>query len=181
MRYSLDGIKAGYKGEYLLAEKLLKISSKLEPFYAFHHFVLGGIYELMYDKNKEKIYWNKAQKKYEKAILFDSNEGFFHCKLANLYKKRGDINRAIMEYERAVELDPYKPSYRKELGKLYFMTNNFNRALFQLEEAIKIYPLSLEIIDSRVGKNNEKYIKTIEGLKSAEYYLILTKKLIQKN
>lgn len=89
---------------------------------------LGTTYETLGDLVR-------ARRAYEKLIELDDTKAWAHFNLANLLKRRQQMDEAIAGYRRALELDPRYVEARVNLGVALAGQNRLQEALREFERA----------------------------------------------
>ncbi len=85
----------------------------------------------------QKGKFDKAIKRFEKAIDSDPEFSRSYCGLASAYLKSGNTEKAIEYYLKAIELNPLDPEPNSLLGSHYMATDDFPNAVKYLEMAVE--------------------------------------------
>lgn len=85
---------------------------------------------------------NEAIKKYKEIISFDSQCSQVYRKLADLYRKNGEIKLAISNYKMAVKVNPQDTYSKLWLGIILGMRGRKKEAQILLNEVIVVNPKS---------------------------------------
>lgn len=92
------------------------------------------------DKHMQQGNPDRALELYEKAVQFDSTNGWLHLNTGRAHAARGNYQEAIRSYRVAQELDPTNTLVLVNLGLAYAAQGNLPRAIATYERAIELNP-----------------------------------------
>ena len=115
------------------AEQCFRQVLRIYPREGSIHFLLGIVL-----KNMERF--EEAESEFLKAILYGSNQREEHLGLAEIYTRKGELEKAIEEYRHILKIDPDSFVAHYFLGLIYEIQGNDSEAIRELILANKINP-----------------------------------------
>ncbi|MBD3290852.1 tetratricopeptide repeat protein [candidate division KSB1 bacterium] len=115
------------------AEQCFRRVLKIYPKEGSIHFLLGIVL-----KNMERL--DEAEAAFQKAILYGSDQREEHLGLAEIYTRRGEMDKAINEYKHILRIDPNSFVAHYFLGLIYEIQGDESAAISELIIANKINP-----------------------------------------
>ncbi len=97
------------------------------------HYAMGNLY-------LAKLYFEKAEDCYKKALAIKPNQTILMNKLADVYQKENKAEQAIAEYKKILGLDDKNIESLRSLGKLYKERGSWTEALAYFEKILKLNP-----------------------------------------
>lgn len=121
------------RGENNKAQRELYFTREIFGFYASEQNFVGMLYG---EANEVDL----AQKSFQNAIKFESEDFIFYYNLGLTYLKQENYNRAIINLKKSDELEPDDPATLYALGFCYLRTKSYQKAIEPLQNAIKLNP-----------------------------------------
>ncbi len=84
--------------------------------------------------------WSKAEALFLQAIDMESDPGWAHCALGDLYRRQGLPDQAVVEFEQAIKREPYAPNAYRQLADLFVTQGNFGAATQTYRLAVQNSP-----------------------------------------
>jgi tetratricopeptide (TPR) repeat protein len=114
--------------------------------------------------------YDKAYKRYKKAMSINSNISPVIYVIARLFRQIGLFHKAIKHCSRAAELDPFYPIYYSLLARCFMDVGELDKAEMSIEKVYEVEPDSIwGILDkSLLFIKMGKYDEAEELLKEAE-------------
>ena len=122
------------KGNYVEAERLIKINLSSGKKSAYSHLVRG----LDYEKNNQL---QEAFLEYKAALEINPEYGIAYLDAAHVLEKLGNIKQAVIYYQKAVQFDPQNSAAYYDLARMYEdVIGEHNIAIAVLKKSIELNP-----------------------------------------
>lgn len=158
-------------GKYKQARDLYKESLSIDPNYISSLNNLGYLLDSVFDNQTEAMVYLK------KAVKLSPGMITARINLANVYSKKGQLQRAKEEYLAILKLDPFEPMVHNNIANKYRGEGNHDKAIFHFKEAIRIKP---DYIDAYLNLAN-LYDVTLNDYSTATKYYTLAKQIANSN
>ncbi len=170
--YAYCGMGFAYQNHYTMTRdeedldlvvKNCKKSYELEPNLVCSNTALAWVHYV-------KRNYDKAYKRYKKAISINSNISGVIYLIARLFRQVGLFRKAIKHCSRATELDPFYPIYYSLLARCFMDIGELEKAEISIGKAYEVEPDSIWVIldKSLLLINMRKYNEAEELLTKAE-------------
>jgi serine/threonine protein kinase/tetratricopeptide (TPR) repeat protein len=170
--YAYCGLGFAYQNHYAMTrseqdlDQVIKNCTKsyeLEPNLVCSNVALGWVDYIKGD-------YDKAYKRYKKAMSINSNISPVIYVIARLFRQIGLFHKAIKHCSRAAELDPFYPIYYSLLARCFMDVGELDKAEMSIEKVYEVEPDSIwGILDkSLLFIKMGKYDEAEELLKEAE-------------
>lgn len=150
------------RGEYEMAEKMLKKANEIDEGYPQIHNELGTVY-----LNQERF--DDARMAFKKAIVLNPSFADAHYNLGNLYERLNEYDMAAESYRKAIEINPQFVNAYNNLGLVLDGGGKIDEAIEAYLKAIEINPyiaLSYNNLGISLLKVS-KFYEAIESFKKA--------------
>lgn len=103
-----------------------------------HYPNAASIYHAMGNLYLAKLYFEKAEECYKKALAVRPDQPALMNKLADVYQKENKTDQALTEYKKILSIDEKNIESLRSLGKLYKEKGNWSQALTYFEKILKL-------------------------------------------
>lgn len=151
------------RGELSRAEKKLLFCIKMAPLFLPYHYNIAAIYIFQKKPDRAIFHLKKAQ------LIFPQYYGTY-IQLAHAYERKNKPDMALIYYRKSLERYSRNPRVYALMGDIYFKRKQYRSALAYYRGSLKIkknYANGL-LGEAKIFFVNEKYIKTINKLKSID-------------
>ncbi|MGC9396631.1 MAG: tetratricopeptide repeat protein, partial [Anaerolineae bacterium] len=154
--YSVASIAHGQNEWETAKEAYLKVI-ELAPDYAWSYHNLGRIHARFGDYDEAIKLYREAIERHES----DENRALSWSRIADAYRRQGQIQDATAAYQRTLSLNPDSASDRTMLGSLYELQGQLEDALHEHQRAVELDPdtgmrhASLSSVLRKLGRNAE--------------------------
>ena len=152
------------KGDFIRAEREIRMALKIYPGYSTACSNLGIIYE-----RQELL--DEALTLYKKAVQLDPDFEVAYSNLGNILSKKGDFRNAITAYRHAISIEPRYADAFYNLGNALALKNHFDGAVYHYKRALDISPDYIEaennlgMVLKSLGKRKEAEAAFFRALK----------------
>jgi tetratricopeptide (TPR) repeat protein len=143
--------------------KCWRQAAKYDAEYADPFYNIAIAYE-----NQEKL--DSAEFYYLKAIRIKKDFSYAYSNLANLYYKKGNMQKAIATNEQLMKEDPTTDIPFVNIGNYYLLQKDTVQAIAWWEKAIEKQPMN-----ANLDKTLSNYYRHLGDLEKADHYALLAK------
>jgi len=136
----------GYLQEYHKPENLesaitvFNHSLEVDPKYALAYAGIGEAYLHKYERDRDRIWIDKALTSCQRAVTLAPNEAASHVCLGNVQNKTGHYDQSVQELQRATELDQTDDDAFRGLASAYELSGRLPEAEQTFQRAIQLRP-----------------------------------------